>query len=188
MLYEGILTALLALPQAADVKRLPAEQRTAYYGAQALAIRTSARRAVCYGRAECKRIWPRSAEELAALQITVGWWESRFSKRIAHGDCHPWECDAEKLPNGFVLHKARGVYQQQLVPTVVPAKLWRSMLGDYDKQAWSSALGVSWAYSRCKSVSGALTMYATGKRCDRWSHAQRRVRTYKKVLTTIRKG
>lgn len=181
-LYGLILAALLALPGVRDEGHLKDV---------ASGITSATLQATCQGdwagSDDCARTWPGRPEELAALLVTTGYWESKFLARIGQGRCEKWECDAHKDAKGKVYHRARGYFQIQ-ASTAITMFEWRHMVGRGEYRAFvasaTSARLLSRHYAGCKNIQGAISGYATGGRCD-WSKAGRRMTTYKAVLTKL---
>ena len=139
-------------------------------------------------RKNCVSIWPGTSQELTALLITTGWWESRFAKHIHEDRCRGFECDAFKLPGGRVIYRAKSTWQVQSSP-LVPIKVWRTIGGSDLESTTRAALAatrvLSMARTRCGEVNGdwvasTISLYATGRTC-RWPKAHNRVVMYKKI-------
>lgn len=172
-----VLAALLYLP--------PAHADEAEVGRQARmetiadAVRQATQRATCmgvYSKEGCEPLWPKqeAPEDLAALIITKGWWESRFAKNVHEGRCRSYECDAVKLASGVVIHRARTPWQFQR--TSYSAPFWESMVGvelePTRNAAWVAAQILSAGYRACRSYQGALNWYGVG-RCESKKFASR---------------
>ncbi len=175
-----ILAILLALPPFhEDKKKLTEPQLKAYLDRQATAIDGAV------AKAKKLKTWRGNSVSLAAHIITIGRLESRYSKRIADGDCRNLECDGQKLPGGFVVYRSLGSYQQQ-ANGVITKEQWKALPGDYEAQAWVAARQLARSRRFCKgSVEGMFSMYATGKRCD-WGYAPRRARYSVKIEGKLR--
>ena len=200
MTLETILAAMIALPAAHYPRGLDPEteqERQARYETIAQAISQVSRRAVCEGAgdAPCERIWPGSAEELAAALVTVAWHESRFVLRVHQGKCRRDECDARKGPGGAIYHLARGLWQVHS-SGIVPRDVWRSSVGTtLDRTttaAWGAALALSHGRRTCAKaakgkhgwVAPTFSSYATGFSCA-WSGSFAREQTYRRVLSKV---
>lgn len=126
----------------------------------------------------CRPLWVWGRTELVAALLTMGYWESRFLRRIGDGQCRKWECDAYKLPDGRIAHRARGFYQVQLTGGIDLAE-WKGMLGATSEQAQYTAALVSGRMlarhrHRCKTREGMIAGYARGNVCV-WNRAGNRV-------------
>jgi len=110
---------------------------------------------------------------LAAELIAVGFFESGFTPRIQAGGCYSYECDKGK---------ARSYWQMQ--KTSFTHDTWNSMVGlDHEGIliAAQTAGNILLAGRKaCKSVSGTLSWYATG-RC-RWAGARHRVKLVNRLM------
>lgn len=201
-MMENILAAMLLLPLAQYPKGADpetAEVRQQRFAVIAESIETAAREATCTTIdpvAECTPWWPAAQrDELASMLVTLAWWETKFIKRVHAGQCRSDECDALKLKNGDVLHRARSSWQVQRNPRIVSKAEWEGMVGT-SIEATTTAARVATrvlASSRSRCAKGmetkwehpAVSAYATGFSCS-WSRADRRVSTYRKVLANIR--
>lgn len=181
-LYGLILTALVALPGVRDEGHLETV---------AAGIQSAVLQATCTGdwaeADDCIPTWTRRPEELAALLITTGYWESKFLARIGAGRCEKWECDPAKDRAGRIYHRARGFYQIQASPAVTVYE-WRHMrgLGEYRVFVASAVAArlLSRHYANCKTIQGAISGYATGGRCS-WSRAGARMTTFQRTLERL---
>lgn len=177
-----ILSMLLSLPPAYEDRAEPG--RDARMATIADAVAQSVDRARCEGyTADCEPIWIGSELDIGALVVTVGWWESRFSRRIHAGQCRPDECDPFRYADGRVVHRARSCWQAQR--TGWSRKLWGNLEGTglepTRNAAWVATTVLAEGQRRCKSTVGAIAFYACG-RCS-WSGAKRRVATWEKLRT-----
>lgn len=144
----------------------------------ASAIHTASSWATCsgdYRRTDdypCDRRWARSQRDLALLLVTLAWWESRLARNVHEGRCQPWECDATRLANGTIYHRARSLWQVQRTSHVHGTE-WADMVGTGERPTGiaavvaSRALGAS--LGRCRTIEGAIASYA-GAGCT-WRHA-----------------
>lgn len=120
------LAAPYAPPEKAEAAAI---ERAEFLPTLALALATVAEQATCTGQFDqegCKRAWPGTADEHAALALTLGWWESRLDPRIQAGKCDIFgpkptqrECDGALYPNGAVPSWERGIRKQSKWGTVV---------------------------------------------------------------------
>lgn len=131
--------------------------------------------------------WPWARSELVAALVMMGFMESRFIRRIGEGRCHKWECDATKLRDGRVVHRARGFYQMQR--TSYSSPFWSDLIGvEYDQQVASAQVAgtiLAANRARCKSRSGMISAYATGIGCS-WSKAAARTHFMLRVLDRLK--
>jgi len=141
-------------------------------------------RATCtdpYDDPRCQPIWNGSELDLAALLVTKGWWESRFAKNVHEGKCGPEECDATRLRNGAIVHRARSPWQIQR--TSYSEALWDDMQGSGFEQtrnaAWVAARILSDGKHKCRSNFGALSWYAVQKCSSQM--AKNRLFTFEKL-------
>ena len=199
---DKILAAMLALPLAHYPTGLDpetAEQRTARFEVVAAAVETVSREATCTTLDPvegCTPWWPAAQrDELAAMLVTLAWWESKFVLRVHAGQCRNDECDALKLSGGGVIHRARSLWQVQRNPRLVSRTEWVTLLGT-SQEATTTAARVAarvLAGGRGRCAKGqergweapAVASYATGSSCS-WSKAPRRVAVYRRVLTGLR--
>ena len=181
-LVAGIIAAAISLPGVRDEGHLQA-----YAAGTACAVEA----ATCTGDWAtldfCQPVWRRSKRELAALLVDIAWFESGLIKRIAAGRCRPEECDAVKMPGGRILHRARGVYQIQYTGAV-SATEWAEMVGVTDYSffvaSYAAARMLSAHERSCKSVSGAISGFATGGRCG-WGGTPNRFAVYQHLLARV---
>ena len=178
------LTGIMAdLPQWHEHKGETRDQTMHRLRPTASAIHAAAQRATCYGRVECKRHWAWSANEAMAALVTTGWWESRFAQHVIDGKCRPYECDPVKLPDGTILHKAAGAYQQQAAGLISVSE-WKKLPGHPGRQAWAAVRMLGASRDKCKTVAGMFSQYGTGKHCG-WGKAPARARTYTRILARL---
>lgn len=127
--------------------------------------------------------WPDSRESLAGLLVSIGYYESGYSRRIGEGRCGPNECDAVRGADGRIWHRARSYWQIQQ-SALVPLDDWRRMVGTGPEPvrlaASTAARLLVHGRLRCGTQSGAVSLYATGKTC-RWSGATQRVALARRV-------
>lgn len=143
----------------------------------------------------CKPIWPATQKmELAALLTTLGWWESRFSERVHKGRCAPYECDATKLPNGVVIHRARSPWQIQWSPLV--REDWPYMTNDSPLATFHAARAAVKVLASQRGgcgrygdwVYGTISGYATGGRLCAWGGARNRTAFYRRLIAGSLRG
>jgi len=126
--------------------------------------------------------FPGTQEELVALLMTAGWWETRYNKRIHAGNCHADECDGGK---------ARSVYQIQMNGTY-PDEIWEDSVGLGMVPTFFATMGAGLSFSaawrachEAYGIRGVWAAYGIG-RCDgSFPHLISRVRWYEKVLARL---
>lgn len=130
---------------------------------------------------EIERCWQDDRDRLAWIIYTKGRFESGYLERIHASNCYTGECDPIfKIVNGekqFVRHRARTAWQFHKTSFVTNEE-WDGVVGT-DLAATTLAATVAgrvitYFKNRCRTEIGAISMYATGKRCQ-WSGAQRRL-------------
>ena len=156
----------------------------------ARAIHTASTWATCTGAyvptesTPCKPRWTRSQRDLALLLVTLSWWESRLALNVHRGECRAYECDATRLANGTIYHRARTVWQLQRT-SLVRGTEWADMVGTSERQTGTAAVVASRALSvslgRCRTIEGAIAAYA-GAGC-RWKHAGNRALFWSRLRT-----
>lgn len=164
---------LRSLPPApSDAKEEGRDQRLAVL---ADGIDVAAARATCEGyfdRDTCDPHWLEDPSLLRAYLVTLGWWESKFSRRVHERRCRSYECDALRVLNSEgelvrIIHRSRSPWQFQRWGYV--AKDWDAYEGSdvrsTRRAAWAAAKVISRAHRACRSHAGAFTYYATGGRC-----------------------
>lgn len=194
-----IAAILLSLtPFYKDARTEEPDERSARMLVVAQAINDAANRAACtgaYATEECSKIWHRGPRQLAGLLITQGYWESRFALHVQQGRCGPTECDAEKLRDGRIVHRARSYWQIQATG-LVPGSEWRTLNGTdleaTSRAAWAAAKVLSAAERRCGRRAanwavGTVSGYAGGISCS-WSGAGRRVAFFNRLDERLRAG
>jgi hypothetical protein len=134
--------------------------------------------------------WPYPAEELAALLVMEGWYESKFVWRVHAGKCRLklGECDVAIDSRGRLFAKAAGTWQVQ-ASQLVPFREWRTLTGtdqaSTDRAAWAAAKILSASRKRCGRGNywpeATISLYATGRSC-RWRGAPQRARTFRRLL------
>jgi hypothetical protein len=176
-----VLTMLLALPPAHEDRNEP--NRVERLSVIADAVAQSVDRATCEGYSPCTPIWTGAPRDLAALVVTVGWWESRFARNVHAGKCRPYQCDAVRMPGGYVVHRARSPWQLQR--TSWAESVWTKLEGvelvETRNAAWTATRILAEGSRRCQSVSGTVGWYACG-RCS-WSGGPRRAATVRKLVS-----
>jgi hypothetical protein len=184
-LAAAILVAMSALPCPRDE---PAEQCQPWRATVATAIAQAAEEATCTDQPEgCKRVYPGSREELAALLLVTGYRESGLRQRIARGECRKLECDHYIDKYGVRRYAALGLFQEHRSPWETRAA-WRAMAGDTAEhvtlQARRAAKLLGRGRAACGSVQGAMAHYG-GAGCL-WSGTGKRAREQAKIERQIR--
>ncbi len=144
---------------------------------------------------ECVKIWNGTQEQLAAVLIGLGWYETKFGRRFQLGQCGPDECDAARRGNTIV-HRARGIWQLQN-NGVIYSEEWRDSVGltaeNVNIASYAAAktfIGRSTDHSSGNYV-GMIFSYGTGAgRVNQhhrfYSHAVARDRKIDEIERTIR--
>lgn len=175
-LTAALITVLLRLPPwYEDVEREPPDQREHRAVVLAVSITTSTETQTGV-----------NPVTLAALEVTQGFWESRFALHVHQDKCRIkiGECDAGR---------AKSVWQLQatgLVPRDVWVRIGGTDLASTTLAARGAARVLTTGLQKCGDIEGAISMYATGSLC-RWKGAPERVRFYRKIrqqlVTELRK-
>ncbi len=176
-----ILTLLLSLqPWYEDAKREKPEAREARLAVVAQSVARATAILTCDGASEedkCERKWNGSRESLAVMLVNLGWWESRYALHVHQNRCRVLigECDAGR---------ARSPWQLQ-ISRQVEIRRWAKIAGTSrpatNEAAHAAADVFAMAHGRCKSMEGAIAMYATGKVC-KWKRSGDRMAHYRKLL------
>lgn len=129
---------------------------------------------------------PLPARQWAALLATIGASESNFDTEITAGRCKAFQCDPH-LVKGVRVHKAVGVFQQQLVSYV--ADLWPTAAGDIPAQVTMADRSLRRSLTRCRSFASfpahVFRAYGGIASCSfELKDEQRRVALYLKLLST----
>ncbi len=114
-----------------------------------------------------------------ALLAMKAWFETRLSWRIHADRCRPDECD-----RGL----AKSLFQLQQTGNLTKAQ-WDAFGGlsleATIRAARHANLVLNRSFKLCKSVTGAISMYATGRHCS-WGFARRRTHMYEQILHNLR--
>jgi hypothetical protein len=159
------------------------------------AIAQASHESVCENNNNAAYCWHGSELELSMLLISKAWHETRFSQHIHAGKCNPGECDTvwKTLINPkthaqiryAAYYKARSNWQIHRNYTYVSQEEWHNMPGTSLLSTKTSAIVAArmlgFSFDRCKTISGAISLYATGKSC-KWSGARNRVWLYNNLL------
>lgn len=171
-----LLVILLWLPPYYADEEAP-EAREARLGRVAVAIHSAGASLTCAAadaEDDCRPKWRRSRTELELLLLTQGFWESRYARHVHRGNCLPHECDEGRARSPWQLQRGG-----HLGPEVW-LKINDDTQGATSLAALHAGIALSRAYSRCRTVPGAVSMYATGKRCT-WSGTAERLSWLKRV-------
>ncbi len=108
--------------------------------------------------------------------------ESHYSADIAAGNCKRWQCDAHKLPDGTIEHRARGLFQ---IHRGAAGADWDQLHGNIDAQVRSAARMVRWAMRECRTPVGAFRR-RSGLACDRKLRGEEaRVRSFQRARAKL---
>lgn len=185
MFTKTLLAAALRLsPWYGDTET--EEERLARLETIAQAINSAALRAVCAsegaalpplpgdaqsGEPEaCAPIWRGDARQLAFLLLTQAYFETRLARHVHEGKCRvkQGECDGGR---------ATSLWQLQ-AGAHLPKQRWEKLSGadlvSTTHAAYEASRALSRGRNHCGSLSGAISLYATGRTC-RWKPAQERV-------------
>lgn len=119
---------------------------------------------------ECLPLWRGSPRRLAFLLLTQAYFETRLAVHIHEGKCRVriGECDAGRATSLWQLHAGPQLSRS----------LWRKLSGTdliaTTGAAFEAARALSRGRNHCRSVEGAVSLYATGKTCS-WRPAAQRV-------------
>lgn len=194
-LIAFVVALVTALPSGARFERYSVEDKTAFASGVASAVAAATCTEDWAELEDCKPYWPASGrKELAALLVTIAWFESGLEPRIGAGKCRANECDAVKLPGGRILHQANGYWQLHKTG-LLTADEWREVRGTGEwsvfVQATGAARTLAASVSACRGsgasrFGAAISGFATGgttlrKRCW-WSKAPIRERVVRLIL------
>lgn len=215
-LAEAILAVSLALPAPyvpPPGQEAAQEARQAFLSTLSVELASVVNEATCtqeWATVDfCQRTWPGSPTELAAMALTLAWFESRLDPRIARGECVAWgpspkqiECDGRKVTSipphladnartyshGTYVFTARSIWQ--IRDSVVSRETWQGMLGTGDvpvREAASAAVRVI-ASSRGVCRRGAwetCTIRNYAGASASWPHAGKRVLMFRRIQSAI---
>jgi len=179
-LQQVVLAVLLSLPPwYEDRKKETQEAREARLTIISEAIVKAADRATCHEdpSEKCKPKWTAGRESLAIMLVNLAWWESRLALHVHQNRCRVLigECDAGR---------ARSIWQLQ-ISRQVEWERWSKIAGTSkaatEEAAAAAADVLSMAHARCKTLTGAISMYATGRSC-KWKRAPERLRHYERLM------
>lgn len=160
---------------------------------------------------DCHKKWPGSSAELAAMTLTLGWFESKLDPAIARGECPVWgkeitkiSCDGERLTGqrvapelldnvrrnkfgSFVFH-ARSVFQ--IRNEVVDPEVFRIMLGDEEVPVHESARAavkvISGARGTCRTANWeTCTVRNYAGASASWPQTGTRVSMFRKIFARL---
>lgn len=119
---------------------------------------------------KCLPLWHGSPRRLAFLLLTQAYFETRLAVHIHEGKCRVriGECDAGRATSLWQLHAGPQLSRG----------LWRKLSGTdliaTTGAAFEAARALSRGRNHCRSMEGAVSLYATGKTCS-WRPAAQRV-------------
>ena len=151
------------------------EERLARLKVIDIAIDRAVEQATCDKKDKgCKPQWRGAKEDLRWLLIGQAYFETHLAQHVHEDKCRAklGECDSGKAKSLWQIQKASNALLQQDGPD-----WWESIGGvdqaATDKAAWAATVILSRTYNRCRSISGAISMYATGKTCF-WEEGRKR--------------
>jgi hypothetical protein len=118
----------------------------------------------------CTPVWRGDARQLAFLLLTQAYFETRLARHVHEGRCRvsQGECDSGR---------ATSLWQLQ-AGGHLPKERWEKLSGADRAATTHAAFEATRALSRgrnhCGNLSGAISLYATGRTC-KWQPAQERV-------------
>jgi hypothetical protein len=182
-MWQAILAAALKLPTYYGDTETPGE-RLQRLTIVAESIDYASARATCTGEPEgCRRVWPGSRKELAALLLVQAWQETRLAQHVHADQCAENECDRGR---------AKSLWQLQ-PNSIVTRPEWQT-LGGTDQEstraaAWAAARMLATNRFRCAKAPGdwvtpTISGYARGNECE-WSGAKPRVEMFWRIFTTL---
>jgi hypothetical protein len=194
-LLKALLFIALSLqPWYKDAKTEDPADRAARYAVISHAVNYAVDETTCTGSQKhnpyCKRVWRGTREQLAFLLLTQAYFESRFARNVHAGKCEPYQCDAYKDKDGKVRHRSTSIWQIQ-ASNMVPLSEWKRLAGldqaSTNRAALTAAKIISVGYSRCRTIPGAISIYAGIPRCD-WPGAKYRTAFYERMLRKARQA
>ena len=189
-MFNAILAVALTLPAYSGDQETP-NQRLERVSVIARAVDKASAKATCAhklpeGSPRCRRVWPGSQRELAALLLTQAWHESRLAEHVHADRCGPLECD-----RGF----AKSLWQVHASGNLPKAR-WLTIGGtdqeSTDRAAKAATRYLAGARARCGRMTrgtgadwAAYTIagYATGNECT-WKGAKGRAATMRRLLAS----
>lgn len=124
--------------------------------------------------------------KLAALVIMEGEWETRYNRRVHAGECERWECDPVSHRD-TVRHTS--ITPWQLKQNSMSRDAWLAMVGTGVEPttlaARESARRLTLGLKRCRSIKGAITLYAVGSCGAKYHQADMRAASYRKILAGL---
>ena len=123
----------------------------------------------------CKLMWSGDPKRLAFMLLGQAFLETRLALHVHQGKCRKGECDSGK---------AISLWQLQYGPHLSKEE-WSTLAGTDVNATRRAALEASRALSRgynyCRSIPGAISLYATGRHCT-WEPALKRAYFIQKLL------
>lgn len=119
----------------------------------------------------CSPVWYGSPKDLAFLLLTQAYFETRLAAHIHAGACRVklGECDGGKAASLWQLHHGRQLSKER----------WKKLSGTSfpptARAAYEAARALGRGRNHCRSMAGAISLYATGKTCS-WAPAQQRLK------------
>lgn len=158
------------------------EERSGRLATIDIAIDRAVERATTRDKKTGKPRWRGTKEDLRWILIGQAHFETHLARHVHADQCGKvpesikGECD-----NG----NAKSLWQIQKTSNALSGAGWWESLGGADQEAtdraaWAATVILSRTYNRCRSISGAISMYATGKTCF-WEDGPKRARWIKKA-------
>ncbi len=118
----------------------------------------------------CARLWQGSPRRLAFLLLTQAYFETRLAAHIHDGRCRvsAGECDGGRATSLWQLHHGPQLSKERWT------QLSGTSLQATTLAAYEAARALSRGHNHCRSVVGAVSLYATGSTCN-WAPAKKRV-------------
>jgi hypothetical protein len=118
----------------------------------------------------CIPLWSGSPRRLAFLLLTQAYFETRLAAHIHEGRCRvsAGECDGGRATSLWQLHYGPQLSKEHW------QKLSGTDLSATTLAAYEAARALSRGYNHCRSLAGAISLYATGRTCQ-WAPAKKRV-------------
>lgn len=126
---------------------------------------------------ECQRVWQGDPRVLAFLLLGQAYFETRLARHVHAGRCRTkiGECDSGRAISLWQLQAGHHL----------PKEKWETLSGtdlaSTRLAALEAAKIVSRSHNFCGSMSGAISLYATGKSC-RWAPSKQRVQFIRRLM------
>lgn len=127
--------------------------------------------------AECRRLWQGDPRVLAFMLLGQAYFETRLALHVHEGRCRTklGECDTGRAISLWQLQAGHHL----------PKEKWKTLSGtdlaSTRLAALEAAKIVSRSHNFCGSMSGAISLYATGKSCH-WAPSQQRARFIRRLI------